>query len=444
MSAVSDPNPQPKLAPVAKPEPAPRPDRRKGLLVYGALFLFGAAVLLYYFGPWRAVQQQPQQPRATAAPPQVVKVKRGNLEGRLRITGTTRSVHFANLVAPRLRGPGLERAMNILKLAPSGSMVRKGDIVAELDAQNLKDRIDDEVAELREAENNLKKRKFEQELDMENLRQSLRVAKAELDKAQLDAKASEIRTAVDQELLKLAVEEAAAKYKELQANVAFTEASQRADYRNLEISYQIQKMRVDRYTADLEKFVFRAPMDGMVVMLTQNRPGSREEVQIQEGDSIAPGQPFMRIVDSSSMQVEATINQAESSHFRIGQEALVGLDAYPGSRYEAKVYSIGALASRAGFREQYYLRTVPINVKIEKPDKRMIPDLSASADVLLGRVENVLLAPLAAVRKEGGETFVYVRGKKGFEKRPVSTGMTDGVHVAVLDGLKEGEEIRVN
>jgi multidrug efflux pump subunit AcrA (membrane-fusion protein) len=444
MPAVSDPHPDPKPVPVAKPEPAPRPDRTRGLLVYGGLFLFGAAILLYYFVPWRTAQPPAQPPPAAAVQAEVVKVARGTLEGRVRITGSTRSTNFATLMAPRLRGPGMERAMSIVMLAPSGSMVKKGDIVAELDAQTLKDRIDDEVAELREDENSLKKRRFELELNMENLRQSLRVAKADLDKAQLDARAGEVRTPVDQELLNLAVEEAAAKFKQLQSSVPLTELSQKADYRNLEITCEIQKMRVERFTADLEKFVFRAPMDGMVVMLTQNRPGSREEVQIQAGDSIAPGQPFMRIVDPASMQVEATINQAESSHFRIGQEAAVGLDAYPGARYQAKVFSIGALASRTGFREQYYLRTVPIHVKIENPDRRVLPDLSASADVLLARADNVLLAPLAAVRKEKGETFVYVRGKQGFDRRPVSIGLSDGIRAAVVEGLREGEEIRVN
>jgi RND family efflux transporter MFP subunit len=441
MSAVSDPKPEPKLVPAPAPKPPVGSDRTRKLLLFGGLIVFGLAILFFVYRPRQAPQEQQQQ--AAAVAPVTVKVSRGTVEGRIRINGTTRSMNYAELTAPRLRGPGLERAMNILKLAPSGTFVKKGDVVAELDSQTLKDRIDDEIAELREEENNLKKRRYEQELDMENLRQSLRVAKAELDKAQLDSKATEVRTVVDQELLKLAVEEAAAKYKELQANVAFTQASQKADYRNLEIRYQIQKMRVDRYTADLEKFSIKAPMDGMIVMLTQNRPGSREEVQIQVGDSISPGQPFMRIVDPSTMQVEATINQTESSHFRIGQEASIGLDAYPGVRYSAKVFSIGALASRSG-REQYFVRTVPINVKVENPDKRMIPDLSASADVLLNRAENVILAPLSAIRKEKGETFVYVKRDKGFEKRPVTLGLSDGVKVAILDGLNEGEEIRTN
>jgi HlyD family secretion protein len=439
MSSLTNPEaPQPK-APGAAPEPA-RPGLIRRLFPFVLLVAFGAGILFFlnYFN------QQKAQKAATAVATtyKIATVTRGDLNVQLRVNGFTSARDYATIVAPRLRGRGMERGMNILKLAPAGAVIQEGAIVAELDAQTLRDRIDDELDNLHQRDNNIKKMKVQQELDMENLRQTLRVAQAELDKARLDFKTSEIRTPVDQELLKLMVEEAEARYKQLASDVAEKEASQRAEMRMSQIEYEITKRDVERYQRDLDRFTIKAPMSGMVVMQTLNRPGG-EQQQIQEGDTINPGQPFMKIVNVTSMQVEGTINQAESSHFRIGQLATVGLDAFPGASYKGQVHSIGALAVQQG-RQQYFVRNVPIRVQMLSFDQRVIPDLSASADVALEAESNVLIAPASAVVREDDNEYVYVQTPKGFDRRAVKTGMNNGTHVAILDGLQEGEKVRFN
>ncbi len=423
-------------APTAEP---PRRSLASQLFPYVILVGIGAGILLFMN---YQNQQKAKQAAATVTAYKLATVTRGNVNTQLRLNGVTTARDFANITAPRLRGRGMERGMNILKLAPAGSFIKQGDLVAELDAQTLKDRIDDELDNVHQKENDVKKLKVQQELDMETLRQTLRVSKSELDKAQLDFRTSEVRTPVDQELLKLMVDEAEARYKQLSLDVAQKEISQRADLRIKEIELEIAKRDVERYTRDLNRFVILAPMSGMVVMQTINRPGGDQQ-QIQEGDTVNPGQPFMKIVDVSSMQVEGTINQAESSHFRIGQLATVGLDAFPGATFRARVHSIGALATQPG-RQQYYIRNVPIRVQMLQFDQRVIPDLTASADVALETEEDVLVVPASALTLEGTTEYVYVRGPKGFERRAVKTGLNNGTHVAILDGLQEGDQVRFN
>lgn len=410
------------------------------LLPFAALIALGGGIL--FFLNYMEQQKARRAAAAAATTFKVATVTRGNIDLQLRVNGVTSARDFANIVAPRLRGRGMDRGMNILKMAPGGSFIEKGEIVAELDAQTLKDRIDDELDNLHQRENNIKKQKVQQELDMETLRQTLRIAKSDLDKALLDFRTTEVRTQVDQELLKLSVEETEARYKQLLADVAQKEASQRAEMRILEIEMQISKRDVERYTRDLERFVIRAPMSGMVVVQTIYRPGGDQQ-QVQEGDTVNPGQPFLKIVNVSSMQVEGTINQAESSYFRIGQEATVGLDAFPGAAFKARVHSIGALATLPG-RQQYYIRNVPIRVQMLQFDQRVIPDLSASADVALETAENVLIVPASAVTQQNGTAHVSVQGPKGFERREVKTGLNNGNLVAILDGLQEGEKVRFN
>lgn len=366
-------------------------------------------------------------------------VQRGTLDVRLRISGSTTATDFVNITAPRLRGPEAG-PMVILKLAAAGAMVNPGDVVLEFDPQSMKDHLDDTIDGLRDRQNDVAKRKVNNELRMENLRQSLRQAKAAVDKAALDYRTLDVRTDIDRELLRLALEEAQAAYKEMQAEVALTEQSLAADLRNAEIAMKMEELHVARHENDLTKLVIRSPIHGMVVLQTMFRPGG-DQVTVAVGDRMGPGQPVMKIINPGKMMVEGTVNQAEVTRLRIGQEAVIGLDAFPEASYRGKVYSIGAIGVGSR-RENYYIRNIPVRVILENADSRVIPDLSAFANVLVDRQENALLVPAAAVGEQDGRHFVFVRTEKGFEKREVKAGLSNGVQTAILEGLKEGDVVR--
>ena len=74
-------------------------------------------------------------------------------------------------------------------MAKSGSLVKKGELLAEIDYTNTRDHIDDVEDLVTAAAKDIVKRKAEQAVEWENLNQTLRVAKAELDKARIEARA---------------------------------------------------------------------------------------------------------------------------------------------------------------------------------------------------------------------------------------------------------------
>lgn len=427
-------------APLTGPEHAPERARRRrpaGWRAAAVLLLIAAAGV----GAWlylRAARAEGAAQTVLAAT-RTATIQRGNLEVRLRIAGSTTAADFVNITAPQLRGPEAG-PMIILRLADPGAMVKPGDVVLEFDPQSMKDHLDDTIDGLRDRQNDVAKRKVNNELQMENLRQSLREAKAAVDKAALDYKTLDVRTDIDRELLRLALEEAQAAYKEMLEEVSLREQSLAADLRNAEIAMKMEELHVQRHEVDLTKLVIRSPIAGMVVLQTMNRPGG-EQVTVAVGDRMGPGQPVMKIINPDKMMVEGTVNQAEVTRLRIGQEATIGLDAFPEASYRGKVYSIGAIGVGSR-RENYYIRNIPVKVQIENPDRRVIPDLSAFANVLTDRQENVLLAPASAVGEENGRHYVYVRTPKGFEKREVQVGLTNGVQTAILEGLKEGDVVR--
>ncbi len=398
----------------------------------------GVAVLIAGIAGARFASRNTSTPNASAIGLRTVKVSAGPATQIMRVTGSTSARNFASMTAPMMRGPDSGRALVLISIAKSGSYVKKGEFVAQIDAQSIKDHVDDISSQVQQAESDIKKRQAEQAIEMENLRQNLRVAKSNLDKAKLDNGAADIRTDIDKEILRLGVEEADATYKELQTDLVTTEQKHISEIKILGYTRDRHARHRDRHKHDVEKFTMTAPIGGLVVMESIWRGG--EMGQIQQGDQISPGQPFVKIVDTNSMQLEASVNQVESESIHIGQKAELNFDAFPDLRLGGKVVSVGAMGV-AGMRNTNYLRKVPVRVAILGHDARIIPDLSASADVVLGTQEKGVLVPLEALQTENGKSVVFVKNGDEFKEQAVEVGLRNHTQAAVIAGLQAGEEV---
>jgi macrolide-specific efflux system membrane fusion protein len=341
-----------------------------------------------------------------------------------------------------MRGPESNREMILLYLVPGGTWVKKGTVVAQIDAQSLQDHVDDLTDTIEAAEADIRKRRAEQSVEWETLQQTVRVNKAVADKAALDYGGAEVRTEIEKQLLKLSLDETEARYKQSMADLDFKKASMAAELRVLELTRDRHTRHRDRHARDILAFTIRAPMDGLAVIKDFYRGGGETDT-FKQGDRVFPGQRFMQIVDTGSMQVEGSINQTESSHFRVGQKATITLDAFPGLQFPGTVHSIGALAT-GGWRQQDYVRNIPVRIKIEGNDPRLIPDLSAGVNVEISREESATLISRSAIQTDGDKQFALVKSADGFQRREIQIGAANPTHAAVLSGLRPGEVVRLN
>ncbi len=426
MSALPD-----LLPPV--PADAQPPARRGAALgiIAGLVLVAGAAGLAWQKA--HPAQQAAIRPTRTAI------VIRGTLPITARIGGSTSARRFANITAPKLTVPESDKPMTLMTLAESGSWVKQGQIVARFDPQSTVDHLDDTRDGLHLRQNTLAKVRANLDLEVENLVQNLRKAKSKLDKARLDQRTIAVRSQIQVAQFQLAVEEAQAEYEALQADLPMQIASQTALLRIYELNTEIEQMHVDRHQRDMDKLTLHAPVEGMVVLRQMHRHGG-EDVTYAVGDRLSPGGLLMQVVDQRSMQVEGLINQAEYSQFRIGQPARIRLDAYPEAVFEGRVYAIGSMATAPG-RQGAWLRTIPLRVQIDNQDARILPDLTASAEVTVDQVEDALIVPAEAIIEENGQAFVPSRKGHAVQPRAVTGARIHGSLAALLEGVSEGEVV---
>ncbi len=325
-------------------------------------------------------------------------------------------------------------------LVPPGSRVKKGDVVAEFDRQYMLTRLDDYRASVEQVEASIGILKANLEVDKKAHNQTILVAQSDLEKARIDLKTLPVQSEIDAERLRLREEEAAARHKQYLSEVKYKEISHAAQWRVAELERDQTKIELARAEANADRMLVKAPMDGITVM--QQTIRGDQFAQIQQGDMLFPGMMFMRIVEPNSMVVNASINQADSERIRIGQKARVRFDAYPDLELPAHVYSIAAMPRTGGFRGSF-VKEVPVVLKLDKLDPRVIPDLTVSAEVVLAREEQATVASLESIFRDGdgGAPFAFVKGPSGWERREVELGLASHLAAVVRNGLRPGDVV---
>jgi HlyD family secretion protein len=294
----------------------------------------------------------------------------------LRLKGTTEAVQSRAILAPLLAGQSVP-TLTIIHLAPAGTRVKKGDLLVEFDRQaQMRDFVDkqadyaklvDQVAE-EHAKENSARAKDETEL---------KVAEDNLSKTELEMQKTEIVSRIDAEKNQENLDEAKATFAQLRETFDLKRKAAQAAIRILEIQRDRTQQTMMHAQANADLMQIRAPLEGVVVLNTIWKQGTMGEVQ--EGDQVRPGVPFMQVVNPSAMQVRVMANQQDFPSLQVGQTAKVRLDAYPDRVFAAKLDQLAPIGEGGDFSSK--LRSFVVIVAIEGNDPKLMPDLSAAVDV---------------------------------------------------------------
>lgn len=316
----------------------------------------------------------------------------------------------------RVGGGGGDFNLSILHMAKGGTHVKAGAVVAEFDPESQAQRLDDYKDSVVQMENTIRKMLATLSANKEAHVQKVRVARAEWQKAMLDSRTAVIRSEIDAEKMRLTAEEAELRHKQLVAEQALVEESERAAIRASELTRDQAAIELERAENNVKRMTINSPIDGIVVIGSVVLNG--ELRQIREGDQVSAGQPFLYIVDPRSMILNAAANQVDADRMRLGMKARMRLDAYPDLEMGGTLVGIGAMSKTSSFRAGY-VGEIPIRVKIDGSDARLLPDLTGSAEVLLRSESEALLAPRTAIFEENGKAFAFVRNGENWMRREI-------------------------
>jgi len=270
--------------------------------------------------------------------------------------------------------------------------------------------------------NNVTKDKVLARLDTPSLNSSVEMAELQVEIAEEQVKAARAQYEIAEINLDEGVLGVSEDVLELQVDIA------KANWETAELNLEIAELSLESAELNLEKAEIVAPFDGMV-----------SDISITEGEEMstaALATPAISLVDTSDIEMRGFIDEIDIAIVQLGQEAKILLDALPDEEVKGSVAFISPVGTILAGVVSY-----DTTITLENPVEELRDGMSATAEVIIERRDDVLLIPNRTIRgtTENPKVVVLVDGQQ--EEREITLGLSDWINTEVLSGLEEGEEV---
>ncbi|GHT23144.1 hypothetical protein FACS189419_06700 [Planctomycetales bacterium] len=433
-------------------------------LVFAILFLTVLGAGSYY--GW-------QYMRATVKvePPQMTYVKKETFTHEILERGSVESASNIDVACEVESGNGI----TIITVVPEGTIVKKGDLLVELDSSELREKVTTQQiavltskADLAQAEADVQTAEltlkeyiegtykqnqktyendiFKAEEDVRTKEDSLAFykrllergyvtdAKVDTDIIDLDKAKNELSIAK----LKLHVLDNYTKEKSVVEYQAKIEAS-KSKRTSKQQSLRIDEEKLKHLEKVLGLCKIYAPQNGQVVYFMP-RWGGDEDI-IKEGKKVYERQVIIRLPDLSQMQVKGLVNEATVRLVKEGQKATVRLEAFPNKVFDGTVKTVNDYPEPSNWMGGNMSKEYSTTITVNNPPDGIKTGLTAEAKITVNVINDALVLPVQAVLEHGGKTYVVTFQDGKWDKVEIQSGASNGKEVVILDGLKENDSV---
>lgn len=363
--------------------------------------------------------------RADSPPPQATQVSPGAVQSSQTQTVETeiaQAVEMAGAIqatgtvlVPENRiaviGPVHEGRL-VRLYAGQGTSVKKGAKLADL-----------ESADIDEAKSDYLKAAADYENARRTTQAEIKLAQATFDRTRLLYE----KTIAAQKTFQSAEHDLEVAKAAGESSVASTKAALSAARRKLLIlgltAADIDRLKGDQNLGAL--FSLRSPIDGIVV-----------ERNATIGATVGSDASLFKIIDSSSVWIDANVFEKDLSRVKLGQGAKVSVPAVPGTVFSGKVIFVSSVVDPE-------TRTIKVRTEVANRDGRLKPSMFANVQIITEVSRSAISVPQSAVLNDNGQSILFVLGPGGFEKRVITAGIQSGDRIEIRDGINPGDKVVV-
>jgi len=389
--------------------------KRLVTLVIIALILAGAA----YGGYTYLIESN--RAAASQAKLNTVTVQKGNIVASVSTTGSLVPVNQVRLtfgVADRIKEINVK----------VGDRVKAGTVLARLDTADLELRL--AQAQYTLETNQIKLAQAQAGLKADEVKiakVALEKAAIALQKAQTDYDRIAWRSDIASTPQAIALQQATLDYESALANYSLkTAGSTEQDLKILENNVKNSQAAYDLARLALQDAVIVAPFDGVVAAVNGN-----------PGEQVSTAREVIYLIDPIHVRLDANVDEMDVGKVAVGQEAVVTLDALPDRKLRGRVQAIAPSSSvQAG------VVTYQVQIAIENTDSQVRFGMTANAQIITDRHDNVLVVPNRAIRLVNRtRRIVQVVVNGAPQEKEVRTGLSSDQMTEILEGLTEGDQV---
>lgn len=392
-------------------------------------YLYGGAAVILIALFWYAFGNNSDEAMAIFANPQ-----KGVFKVDITTSGELRAKNSTSI-----RGPEGIREFRIFnvpiqRLIPEGTVVEKGDFVAELDRSEISSSLQDAQLELEEAESQFESAQLDSALNLSKARDNLVNLEYALEEAEIAVEQSKYESPAVQRQMKIDYERAQRELSQARKNYKTQVRQAELNLREIETDLKQERREVQRIQEIMRKFTIYAPENGMVIY-KRNRNGSK----VTEGSSISAWDPVVaELPDFSVMNSETYVNEVDIQKLRVGQSVDIGLDAMPEKELTGTVTNVANIGEQ---RPNSDSKVFQVIIEVNEADTTLRPSMTTSNTIHVNSVDDALFVPLEAIHSTDSTAFVFKREGLTPVMQQVVLGLMNENDVIIHEGVDMNDQL---
>ena len=358
----------------------------------------------------------------------------GSFEVDVTTTGELRAKNSVEIRGPQGARDFRVNNMPIQRLVPEGSIVKKGDFVAELDRSEIMGKLQDAQLDVQSAESQVIQAQLDTTLTLSQARDNLVNLRFALEERQIEVDQSRYESPAVQRQAEIELDRANRQLTQETKNYQTKVKQSEAQLREVETELQKKRNEIVKIRQLMAQFTVYAPDQGMIIY-RRNWDGSK----ITEGGQISAWSPIVaELPDFSVMESVTYVNEVDIQKIELGQIVQVGLDAVPDKVLTGIVTNVANIGEQ---RKNYDSKVFEVVIEINESDSLLRPAMTTSNRIKIASVENVLSVPLETIHAEDSLTFVYKREGLDVVLQEVKIGLVNENEVIIERGLNDKDEL---
>lgn len=362
------------------------------------------------------------------------KVKSGEFRIIVTTTGELRARKAVQIQGP----PNMQAAQvyqtRISSLVSEGTVVKAGDVVAELDRSAIAGKHQEISLALQKAEAQYTQADLDSALTLATAREEIRTLELGLEEKRIARDQSKYEAPSVRRQADIEHEKAERAFAQAKANYITKKQQSIAKMREVGSELERQRNQLGIVGSAMNGFTIRAPAPGMVIY-DKEWNGKKKVV----GSQVSAWDPTVATLpDLTQMESVTYVNEIDVRKIAVGQKAEVALDADPSKRLAGTVETVANVGEQ---RPNADAKVFEVKITITTVDTTLRPGMTTANEVLTASLPNKLSVPLEAVASEDSVTFVFKRKGGGVVKQEVETGAMNENEIVVVRGLDAGDEV---
>jgi RND family efflux transporter MFP subunit len=357
-------------------------------------------------------------------------VKQGDFKVVVTTTGELRARKFVQVTGPTGAQSVNVYQTKIASIVPEGSLVKEGDVIAELDKAPAATKLADVTLNLQKAQADFTTAQLDSTLNLAQSREDVRTAEYLLEEKKLAKEQAKYEAPTIKRQAEIDYEKAQRAWEQSKRNLVTKTKQAVAKMSSVGADLGRQQNNLTNIQSVLAGFTIKAPAPGMVIYVREWN-GKKKGVGSQWN---AWENTVATLPDLTQMESQTYINEVDVRKIAVGQRVQISLDADPTKKLEGTVTHIANVGEQKPNQDS---KVFEVKIEIAKADTTLRPGMTTANAIETASIPNVLSIPLEAVVNEGGYQYVYKKDGNHVVKQMIETGAMNDNEIVVKRGLSK-------